>query len=245
MPKNKIRVGLLNVQCGIGTTRGYYQYLLHMHKYYFRHGSKNIEKLGLIAKQEKIDIMATVEIDQGSKRTGQVDQVELLSGKGEFEQNIFFSTMKIRQRVNHGNAIHSRYPILCGESHILPGKGEPRSLGIARIRVAGKEFNFCATHLSLNTPFRKAQIDKLLSILNKTKLPMILAGDFNVKHKGELDLLEKSALQKVFSSKTYPAWKPSRWLDYVFASRSILISEGRVLPDLLSDHRLMVVDVYI
>lgn len=245
MKKQKIRVGLLNVQSGIGTTRGFYQYIFHLQKYLFPHNSKKISLLGKVAKDEEIDILATAEIDQGSSRTKGVDQVELLADTSELKHKVFFPTFVFGERVNQGNAIHSKYPIIDFEKCLLSGKGEPRCVGEAKIKVNDIVVSFFVTHLSLQALFRKVQIKELSERINRADTPIILAGDFNIAHEGELDLLEKSKLQKVYSAKTFPVWNPKRRLDYIFTSKEIFISKGRVVQKSISDHCLLIVDLEI
>jgi endonuclease/exonuclease/phosphatase family metal-dependent hydrolase len=246
MKRLKLRIGLLNVQSGIGITRGYYQYLCYLHKYLFPHGSQNIRRLGELALSENIDILATTEIDQGSLRTRNTDQVALLARSGEFGYDIFFPTLRLGERVNQGNAIHSRFPILGSRMYFLPGQGEPRSAGRARIRVDHEtDIDFFVTHLSLSLAYRESQIQELSSYVNDSPNPVILAGDFNVWSEGELELLEKSKLKMAYTAKTYPSWKPRRRLDYIFASPELSIREGKTHGTLLSDHLLLIVDVAI
>lgn len=241
----KIKIGLLNVQSGIGTIRGYYQYLLHIRRYFRPHHSRYIERLGRLAGREGIDILATAEIEGGSSRTGGVDQAKLLAQTGNFPYSGFFPTFSVGRRVNQGNALHSRFPLSGARNHRLPGAGEPRYAGSGRINTGNREITFFVTHLSLDPVFRRAQIEELSRLVNREAGPVVLAGDFNIAHEGELDLLEKSRLQKVYSGKTFPSWKPKKRLDYIFAGREIKISAGRVLPDLLSDHRLLLVEAII
>lgn len=243
--EQKIRLGLLNVQSGIGTTKGYYQYLLHLRKYARPHDSDRIISLGELVRQEGIDVLATVEIDQGSRRTRGVDQVELLAEKSGLKYNSFFPTLVLSNRVNQGNAVHSRFLLSQSRKYFLPGAGEPRTAGSVLVELDGKQFTFFVTHLSLKAPFRPAQIRELSHYINETKTPVILAGDFNIRHEGELEILESSKLQKVYSGKTYPVWRPRRRLDYIFTDSNIRISQGRVLRPPISDHALLLVDIFL
>lgn len=239
----KIRIGLINVQSGIGTTKGYYQYLFHIPKYFFPHDSKNIKKIAKLAKKHKINVLAGVEVDQGSIRTVGVDQSLLLKHKSGLKNHIFFPTKKRGKFSNQGNAIFSDFPISNSDNYKLPGLGEPRYAGKVDLEVEGRYISFIVTHLSLEILYRKEQIEELSTIVNMNKNQVILAGDFNIGHEDELDLLTKSKLQKVYTEKTFPSWKPTKHLDYFFVSRSINILKGKVLEDKFSDHRLIIADV--
>ncbi|MFW6283187.1 MAG: endonuclease/exonuclease/phosphatase family protein [Minisyncoccales bacterium] len=244
MPE-KIKLALHNVQSGIGTTKGYWQYLIHIYKRLFPHHSKNIRKLGSLIKKENVDILGTVEIDKGSYRTKNIDQVELLKKSSQLENAIFFPAFKYKNIAHQGNAIHTNYPIISSKNHRLPGAGEPRYAAEATLKINHKKLTVFITHLSLDFFYRQEQIKTLSKHINKAKGPIILAGDFNILHEGELEFLEKTDLQKVYTAKTFPVWRPSKRLDYVFASKEIQISEGRVIKKpALSDHCILIVDLF-
>lgn len=245
MNQTKIRVGLLNVQSGIGTTKGYYQYLLHLHRRYWPHGSSRIQRLGELSKKAGIDILATTEIDRGSLRTRRKDQVKLLSKSSNLANNAFFSTFTIGRFANQGNAVHTRFKIFDKHNFKLPGIGEPRYAGRLRVKINKKTVNFFVTHLSLDLLYRREQINELAAIINRESSPVILAGDFNVNDVKELGMLEKSKLRDVFSAETYPVWNPKKNLDHIFVSNDVKLSSGRVSRVPLSDHCLLIADVYI
>lgn len=247
MSKNKckIKVGLLNVQNGIGTTKGYWQYLFHMPKYFFPHNSKKIIQIGKLVRNEEIDIFATAEIEKGSTRTKNIDQVELLAQNSNLKNFAYFPALVWKKRINQGNAIHTHFEILDQKNYRLPGTGEPRHVGKAKIKINNKIITFFVTHLDLNFLHRKAQIKKLSWLINRSKNPIILAGDFNIFHEDELELIEKSKLRKVYTAKTFPVWKPKKRLDYIFASEEIRIGEGKVCKKSLSDHCALTVEMFV
>lgn len=238
-----LRIALHNVQSGIGTTKGYYQYLSHIFRYFLPHDSSQIEKLGNYVHQQDIDILATAEIDKGSKRTRGVDQVELLQQTAGFDHAHFFPAFRYKTRAHQGNALHSRFPIIKTKNHLLPGSGEPRYLGEAKVYLGDRDLTLFVTHLSLNLLHRQEQIQKISERVNASSGPVVLAGDFNIAHEGELDLLEESRLQKVYTAKTFPVWNPTKRLDYIFASKEVQIREGFVCSEAFSDHCLLMANV--
>jgi endonuclease/exonuclease/phosphatase family metal-dependent hydrolase len=241
----KIRLALHNVESGIGTTRGYWQYLIHYFYRYFPHSSERIDAIGMLLAKQKVDIFAAAEIDGGSARVRFVNQVEALQKHSPLDHFVFFPTYQSGSRINQGNSIHSRFEILSSKNHRLPGAGEPRFAGEACLMINGARVTVIVTHLSLRYPYREAQIEALSGLVNRIDTPIILAGDFNVYHEGELELIEKSQLQKVYTAKTYPVWKPRRRLDYIFASHDIRIGGGEVISDPLSDHCMLLAELYL
>lgn len=239
------RLALLNIQSGIGTTRGYWQYLTTHWRYMFPHASGKIEELGDFLKENKVDFFCGAEMDDGSWRTKGLSHVDILAERAGLIHRRFFQTFAVRSRINQGNAILSRYPITSWDYHPLPGTGEPRSLGEVTIDVGGRRIALFMTHLSLIQRLRRSQIHKIAEVVDSYPYPCLLAGDFNVTHHQEVRLLEESRLQKVISGETFPSWAPSRQLDFVFMSPEFSSVRARVIEKRFSDHLMLMVDVRI
>jgi endonuclease/exonuclease/phosphatase family metal-dependent hydrolase len=218
-----MRVAICNVQNGIGTTRGYWHYLLTGWKYRFPHGSGPIRRAARFLRAERIDLAALCEIERGARRTRGVDQVALLAEGAGLPGRVFFPAFVVGDRINQGNAVCTRFPIREVHNHLLPGPGEPRYLSEAEVAFHGVDVRLFVTHLSLQRTLRASQIHRIAEVIGRQDRPIILAGDFNISEEAELDLLVESALQKAASAPTFPAWRPVRRLDHLFVSRHFAI----------------------
>lgn len=202
-----------------------------------------VEKCARFLREERIDIAALVEIDAGSSRTKGVNQVELLSRLAGFEHSVFFPALRVGSRINQGNALLSRYPIVGSENIGLPGMGEPRVLSEACVDMGGEDITLLLTHLSLQQNLRGSQLKKIIEIVNGCTKPLILAGDFNVNHEDELAILNEGGLNHAISLPTYPSWRPRRNLDHVFVSDLCIGDAYAYTKELFSDHLPIVADM--
>lgn len=219
------RIAVCNLQTGVGTTRGYWQYLTTGWKYALPHGSAWVERAADFIRTAGVDVAAFCEIGGGARRTRGIDQAALLAEATPLKEHLFFPTFVVGGRINQGNALSARYPVRRIRNHALPGTGEPRFLSEAEVHLDGTPVRCFVTHLSLQLDIRRPQIDRIAEVVDRVEGPVILAGDFNVSEEAELALLSESQLRQVVSAPTFPSWKPSRRLDYLFFSRHFTILE--------------------
>lgn len=238
------RIATCNVQNGIGTTRGYWHYLLTGWKYRLPHGSAPILRAAQFLKQERVDVVALCEVGGGARRTRGVDQVALLSEASGLPHRAFFPTLVRGTRVRQGNGVCSRFAVQAAANHALPGTGEPRFLSEAALTLGGTAVRLFVTHLSLQRPLRAPQIDRIAQVMGPCDVPTLLTGDFNVSEEAELDLLLETPLQKVTSAPTFPAWRPRRALDHLFFSRHFTVHAAYAFDAFrFSDHLPLVAEV--
>jgi endonuclease/exonuclease/phosphatase family metal-dependent hydrolase len=194
---------------------------------------------------ERIDIAVFSEVNGASRRSQGVDQVALVAEGGGLAHRQFFPTHVVGERVNQGNAVCARFPVRWVADHRLPGIGEPRHLSEAEVRIGGVAVRVLATHLALDFGQRARQIHRIAAVVGDgDPRPTILAGDFNVSHEEEMELLVDTKLQMATSAATYPAWRPRRRLDYLFFSEEFRIVESHAYrKTLFSDHLPLVAEV--
>jgi endonuclease/exonuclease/phosphatase family metal-dependent hydrolase len=140
---------------------------------------------------------------------------------------------KIGKRNIH--AVLSKKPIE-NTKKVLFDTGSKRS--ILSVTIGGVDFYIC--HLSLRAKTRGLQIRQLETIL-QTQESAIVAGDFNVfQGDSELQTFESRGVLHSLNTKnqnTFPAYNPSKKLDYIYATQDIHQEDFRVLPEVFSDHR--------
>ena len=223
----RVRIAVCNLQLGIGTTRGYWQYLITAWKYRLAHDARFIEQAADFLRDEAVDVAALCEVDAGSRRTRWVDQLEVLAHRSGLVHAAFFPT-----------------PVRIVRNHPLPGIGEPRFLSEAEVALAGMTVRLLVTHLSLERTLRLPQIHHIAEIVDRSQGPTILTGDFNISEQAELGLLDESHLERAASAPTFPAWRPRRYLDHLFVSKHFAVVNVYSYDDrLFSDHLPLVVEL--
>lgn len=244
-PMVTLRIAVSNLQSGIGTTRGYWQYLFTGWKYVLPHGSAALCGAVEFLAAERIDIAAFSEINGPSRRTRGVDQVALVADGGGLPHHVFFPTHVVAGKVNQGNAVCARYPVRSVANHRLPGIGEPRHLSEAEVMVDGRPIRLLATHLALDFGQRARQIHRIAELIGTGGgRPTILAGDFNVSRDEEMELLHDTKLRMAASAATFPSWRPTRRLDYLFFSQEFSVVDSHAWAvSRFSDHLPLVAEV--
>lgn len=243
--KGAIRVGLLNLQAGRGTTDGWFQYASEAWKNILPHGTDKVEAAAGFVKREGIDVMCLCEVDNGSFRSGNVDQVELLSKLTGLKYSHFFLAYSLGV-LKLGNAIISRYPVLSTEQFPMHGNLENRVLGKATVYVGKIPIDVFATHLSRDADYRGAQIRYVSKIVSRAKHPAVIAGDFNVANESELrPLLGMPQMAQALTFPTYPSWEPRSRLDVVMAMGLPIKSRGAHIGEKFSDHLPVTAEVYL
>ncbi len=94
-----------------------------------------------------------------------------------------------------------------------------------------------------DSPERLLQSQKLLEVISGLKGEIVLGGDFNVTPRTEsLSMLSRSGLRELISEFGIPSTrtsfytKPEKFADYAFVSRGLTVKNFAVLPDEVSDH---------
>jgi len=78
-----VKIGFLNVQSGVGVTRGYWQYALRGHRYVLPNGPEIVDSLAELARTESLTVLATAEMEGGSFRTRGIDRLGLAYGAAD------------------------------------------------------------------------------------------------------------------------------------------------------------------
>lgn len=154
-------------------------------------------------------------------------------------------------------AILSRYPIVRKESETLRTFPTRRILS-AVVDVDGKEMRLITTHLTapqMTQPpdqLKKAgqakakELNQLMAVMRKSKLPTVLGGDFNDTPAHGLTRTLSSNFENCFGACgvgpgwTYPSGAPVLRIDHLYAANGVTTQQAWVAPHLGSDHRPLV-----
>jgi len=243
--RKKLKIGQLNLEAGRGTTKGYHQYATEFWKNFLPHPQSQIEAAGEFIGKEGIDIMCLTEVDDGSFRSCNENQIELISKISGLPFHAYFEAYSIFGRVlGLGNAIVSRYPILRSKKFLIKGGMNPRVIGKSIINVKGQEVDVYSTHLSLGERSRHPQLDYLSKVIENGNY-VILGADLNEQENEKLERLMKKANMEIARTRqTYPSWDSTRTLDYLM-TRGFEIKCSRTHNEArFSDHLPITADIY-
>lgn len=217
--------------------------------YNIRHGRGMDQRIDLVRiadviRAAKPDLVALQEVDKLTKRSGGVDQTLELAQRtglnGRFAKAIDYDGGE------YGQAVLSRFPIDSAATHQLPGTPDrEQRIGFEIGCIAdGRPLRFATTHLHHNNrDFREQQAAALDDIFTGSRVPVILAGDFNAEPASTvmLRLGERwRLLPKADDAFTFPADKPVKQIDFVLlrpAEHFRVVEERVIEADMASDHR--------
>jgi len=176
-------------------------------------------------------------------------QHEFLAGE---DWKHVYGLNRVHQYGHYGNAVLSRFPIVSSENaDVSDHRFERRGLLHAVVRVPGWKRNLhcVCVHLSLHERGRRRQLDAIAGRLEQfveSRMPIIVAGDFNDWRQRASSILEKSLGMTEVSLvgggshlRTFPSMLPLLQLDRIYVRGfDVVRSEvHRGAPwSLLSDH---------
>lgn len=224
-------------------------------------GVDNLARVAEIIRSSRAGVVLLQEVDNRTRRSGGVDQLsrlrELTGMQGVFGKAIEYDGGE------YGTAILSRWPITSSRLVILPAgmddsavlaRYEARGALIARLDHPSGAIRVVNTHLdaSRNDSIRIQQANALVILANAQQDSglTILGGDFNAEPDSRvIDLLRQNGWRDVFarcgkdSGLSFPADKPVKRIDYLFARSGIACAAASVPDTQASDHRPVLFDM--
>ncbi|MDP3236556.1 MAG: endonuclease/exonuclease/phosphatase family protein [Myxococcales bacterium] len=158
-----------------------------------------LTKIAALIREYDPDVLVTSEIEVGSKRSAHVDMVRFLLENTNLQYGMYAATWDARYvpsdgvgRVNLGNAIHSRYPIVKAERIRQADRTDQDPLtatfylkrGIARAELdlgGGRTVAIYGVHTEAydQDGTKQKQIKQLYDLAKAETLPWMMGGDFN------------------------------------------------------------------
>lgn len=193
------------------------------------------------------DIIALVEVDSGSYRTGKFCQAEAIAKELDYFHVVEtkYANASLANRVpilnKQGNGLLTNRKIINYTFHYLD-EGMKRLV----IEVELEEVSVFTVHLSLKFKHRQQQLEQLHRIIaNRTK-PVIVAGDFNTfggDREVQLFLAASGLVNANLTSlPSHPSHAPKRHLDFILHSPEIRASNFSIPDVRLSDHAPLICD---
>jgi endonuclease/exonuclease/phosphatase family metal-dependent hydrolase len=225
-------------------------------------GRPNLDAVAALIHTLSADVVLLQEVDRGTKRSGGVDQLQVLMDQTTFG-GAFGRTLDYDGGL-YGIAALSRDGIGFIDTaplHVNPaqaragGSLEPRGALITVATTRLGRWQAITTHLdaSAGDEYRQQEADRLREILRErgaTGTPLILGGDMNATP-------DSAVIKKVLGfglrdawtecgegdGFTYPASKPVKRIDYLFLTGTLRCTSARVIDTQASDHRPLLVTV--
>jgi endonuclease/exonuclease/phosphatase family metal-dependent hydrolase len=238
---SNIKVVSLNIEYCSNVSKGYWQYLTNLWKYIFPHDKTAIWRISNVINTEEVHIATFTEMDGGGYRTKNLNYMNIISDITQLKNNIFYPVNRMWFNLGvRGNGIATVYEILEAKNVKLEHKGvlgENRYLSVSKINLDGKHIHVLTTQLALGRGSRVKELEHIRDIIKNLKGPIIFTGDLNTEHEDELKIINEAGLIRVETPKTFPSWKPSRRIDYIFHCNNFEPVDSRVLEKLkVSDH---------
>lgn len=242
-PKQPLRLLSFNIQVGI-STQAYWHYVARSWKHLLPHQERdhNLERISQML--TNYDLVALQEVDGGSIRSRQVNQVQRLAELAGFPYWYQQLNRNLRPFAQHSNGLLSRYALQHLEDHQLPGTG--RGALLATIGQGDNQLAIISMHLALSSKARNQQLAYVRELASNYK-HYVLMGDLNTQID---DLLYRSPLRSLDlrapqSCATFPSWKPQRCLDHILVSPEIQVGDVCVLPLPVSDHLPVAIEIFL
>ncbi len=193
------------------------------------------------------DVVGLIEVDTGSIRSRKVNQAESIAA--DLGMNTSYETKYGDKSLNQmlpivrkqGNAFMAA-PRVHGERFHYFDTGIKRLI----IELEMDDFAIFLVHLSLKYRHRHLQLRRLYDLIEETKKPVVVAGDFNTFWgENEIYLFMKAAglmSANVENLPTYPSRAPRKELDFILYQEGIRVANFDVPDVRLSDHLPLVCD---
>lgn len=225
--------------------------------YNIRHGQGmdnlvNLNRVLDVIKDSEAEIVALNEVDRHyGARSNYEDQVKMLADILEMHYVFQPTTTNPPNPASgdrpreHGHALLSKYPIVDSEQRELAPDDWGRGILRAKLDIDGEHLQVFVTHWGLTEAVRFNHIKETVMFMNDYPGKSILMGDLNATPDEHNIIALKSRLIDATEDNAYTfnAENPSRKIDYIFVSRDIDVSGGKVISTTASDHRPIVVDI--
>lgn len=236
LPQNSLRLLTFNVQAGIGSQR-YSDYFTGSWKHLVAHSRSldNIERMASVVRN--FDIVALQEVDGGSLRSGNIDQLRHMAALAGFPYSHQQLNRNLGRLGQFSNGLLSSFSPYKVEDHRLPGL-PGRGAIIAHFGHPDKPLVIAIVHLALGEKYRRDQLDYLNDQLRPHKHVVVL-GDFNchLDHLYDSPLADMDLRSPEAGLLTYPSWAPDRNIDHILLSPTLRPLRTEVLDGCrLSDH---------
>ncbi len=233
----QIKLLSYNVQGGI-YSRKYSDYVTNSWKHLLPHPERLVNLTRIAQLIQQFDVVGVQEVDAGSLRSANVDQIQYLARQAAFPYWYHQVNRDLGLFAQHSNGLLSRLRPSSVTEHKLPGL-PGRGAVVAEFPLAeGDHLGVGIVHLALGWRARKRQLDYLAEAAEAHPL-LVLMGDFNCDcdSRSLRAMVRRTGMQGLNRElKTFPSWRPRRTLDHILVSAPLRILSAHVIDYPLSDH---------
>lgn len=219
---------------------------------------QNLDDIAAFLESAGADVVALQEADSPSPWSGEFDHVAYLAEAAGYPYYVYTEHARLWMG-NYGTAILSKWPIQSAFGLTFPSTPPTASKGFTLAQVAwsaddaGIEpvlVDVVSVHLDFSRKsVRRQQLDELVAALQSRQGPLVIMGDFNSEWLARKYLVESfadSSPMHVYdaASEDLNTYKDQR-LDWIVLSRDLEFDNYHIAPELLSDHRAVVTDMYL
>jgi endonuclease/exonuclease/phosphatase family metal-dependent hydrolase len=227
-------------------------------------GVDNLAGVAALVRETSADLVLLQEVDQGTRRSGNVDQPASLAERTGF--HVAFGSALDYDGGEYGVAILSRWPIASDTLFHLPvdppqaragGSHEPR--GALRVEITSPlgPLTVFTTHIdaSREDTWRLQEgrvVASLVTAARRVNPLVLLGGDFNSTPESAVQQeLRATGLRDAHAEcgrgdgLTFPADSAVKRIDYLFLTGGIRCTRAEVIASRVSDHRPVLFEVII
>ncbi|WP_043530938.1 endonuclease/exonuclease/phosphatase family protein [Litchfieldella xinjiangensis] len=241
-----LRLLTYNLQVGIHTS-AFHHYLTRSWQH-FLPNPKRLGRLDVLGDVlGKFDIVGLQEVDGGSFRSSNINQVEYLARKAGFAHHYQQLNRNLGRVAQHSNGLLSRMRPSKIEEHRLPGTLPGRGAIHARYGEGPDALHIFVAHLALSHRGRVRQLDYLSEIIQPLR-HVVVMGDLNCtpdQLHAHSRFCTSLPLHPVRTLLSYPSWQPRRALDHILLSSSIKADDVMALDPQASDHLPLAVNIHL
>lgn len=232
-----LRLISYNIQAG-ATTANYSDYVTRSWRHVLPYQQRltNLDEIARLLAD--YDIVGLQEVDDGSLRTGFINQTQYLAERGGFPFWSHQSNRKVSKLARTCNGLLSRLRPDEVHDHKLPGRIPGRGALAAYYGSGAAALVVVIVHLALGRRSRRIQLDFLNELVSEHAHAIIM-GDLNTTCASmEIEaFLGDTGLQPATDGLlSFPSWRPQRAIDHILVSPSLTISRCQAISVGMSDH---------
>ena len=217
----------------------------------------NLDDIAELLKKVDADVVALQEADGPSAWSGYFNHVSYLANAAGYPWDIYSAHVN-GKRINYGTALLSNVPFKDTLSHDFPESPPTLRKGFTLGQIEWQPddnkpaiaVDVLSVHLDFSRKkVREQQISDILRVLDSRSNPVIILGDFNSNWKttdSVIKVLAKCSNARVFEPESinHGTYKQGKHrLDWALLSEDLQFKQYQVLPDIVSDHRAIVIEV--
>jgi endonuclease/exonuclease/phosphatase family metal-dependent hydrolase len=216
---------------------------------------ENLDDIAEVLSRYRPHVVALQEADAESRWSGSFDHVEYLASAAGYPWRSHESNAE-NWLFSFGTAVLSVLPVNETIKHTFESSPPTLDKGFVLAQIdlpygdekKSRKLDILSVHLDFSRQsVRDKQIKEMIEVLSERMNPAIIMGDFNSEWLAEASVIQELATQTRFTtykpeSAEYNTYKDKR-LDWILITKDLELINYQVLPDILSDHAMVVADV--